>query len=182
MNSFESTLIIGIFVFLVVLLVVRIVKAKNLGPSSMSGNLSDGSEFSETAVDFEKDFFLRAKGGENAVEFLKIADMQDCFVIQSMLLSAGIPSHTENEHVSGIFGNNAGIMNSIFAVRLNILKDDYNEALSIVKDFLEQKVKALADEGNAPKTAENAGEKLLSLEQSLKEQGQAQVLGITVLA
>lgn len=99
------------------------------------------NEFDRVDCDeFDKEFFERCQKGERRQLLCNFASWQDCSIYQGMLLSAGIPSHKEHEHINMVFfGSN--LVSNVFAVQLWILVNDYEEAAVILKDFLEQKIK-----------------------------------------
>jgi hypothetical protein len=100
----------------------------------------------ETAFDdakntdeFSKQFFERAQSGEKAQQFLQLANQTDCALLQGMLQSAGIPSYTDFTHINKFYGPLTEATSSGLSIRLQILINDYDDALSVVKDYIKTK-------------------------------------------
>lgn len=109
-------------------------------------------------TNFEEKFYERVKQGEQYQLFIKISSKQDCVMIRSMLVSAEIPTYTESEHMNGVYGGFSGTVNTVFAIRLFILVDDYEEAYQIVREYIENKKNTLKLENQKN---ENVGTKVL---------------------
>jgi hypothetical protein len=100
----------------------------------------------ETAADdakdvdeFSKAFFERVQAGENAQSFLQLAGQGDCALIQGMLQSAGIPSYTDFTHINKFYGPLTEATASGLSIKLQILTNDYDDALAVVNDYIKTK-------------------------------------------
>lgn len=103
-------------------------KAEILSPD----NAKDTAEFS-------KAFFERAQTGENAQQFLQLANQSDCALIQGMLQSAEIPSYTDFTHINKFYGPLTEASSSGLSIKLQILINDYDDALAVVNDYIKTK-------------------------------------------
>lgn len=133
-------------------------------------------ENTETADDFSREFFERAQAGEAAQKFLQLANQSDCGLIQSLLQSAGIPSYTDFTHINKFYGPLVTATSTGFSITLQILVRDYDDALLIVKDYIENKRKNMPEQNRLRSAAETAGSSLFSVPLVRPEQ----FCGITV--
>lgn len=89
--------------------------------------------------EFSKAFFERAQAGEKAQQFLQLANQTDCALLQGMLQSAGIPSYTDFTHINKFYGPLTEATSSGLSIRLQILINDYDDALAVVNDYTKTK-------------------------------------------
>ena len=90
-------------------------------------------------AEFSKAFFERAQAGENAQQFLQLANQSDCALIQGMLQSAEIPSYTDFIHINKFYGPLTEATSSGLSIKLQILVNDYDDALAVVNDYIKTK-------------------------------------------
>lgn len=109
-------------------------------------NEKKGHASTESAADdakntdeFSKAFFERAQAGESAQQFLMLAGQGDCAIIQGMLQSAGIPSYTDFTHINKFYGPLTEATSSGLSIKLQILTNDYDDALAVVNDYIKTK-------------------------------------------
>lgn len=104
--------------------------------------------------DFEDSFFKAVQNGEESQRFLSLSSQRDCAIIRSLLSADNIPSYTEGEHMNNIYGGLAGTMNAVVAIKLYILKKDYETAYEIVSDFMNSKIKKFNEENSESKASD----------------------------
>lgn len=106
-------------------------------------------------MNFEKGYFAGLENGEKAQQFLVLGGIKDCSMIRSLLLSEGIPTYVENEHINSFYsvGVNA---QAGFSIKLFILVKDYEKAYEIVLDYV-NRLSPLAPE---KESSENVSEKI----------------------
>jgi hypothetical protein len=104
------------------------------------------TESSVTAADdakdtdeFSKAFFERVQAGEQAQPFLLFAGQSDCALVQSMMQSAGIPSYTDFTHINKFYGPLTEATASGLSIKLQILINDYEDAVAVLNDYLKSK-------------------------------------------
>jgi hypothetical protein len=85
--------------------------------------------------EFSKAFFERVQSGEKAQPFLQLANQSDCALLQGMLQSAGIPSYTDFTHINKFYGPLTDATTSGLSIKLQILVNDYEDALAVVNDY-----------------------------------------------
>lgn len=94
---------------------------------------------SEEIEDFEKNYFERIENGEKSQQFLLLGGQQDCSLIRSLLAADNIPSYVENENINRIYGGTPTAVTGVFALKLFILVNDYDNAYEIVCDYANSK-------------------------------------------
>lgn len=137
---------------------------KNRGNDSEGGLselYSDENEYDRAVKEsgsqaFEEKYFERVRNGEDFQQFLVIGGQQDCGLIRSLLAADGIPSYTENENVNSMYGGTPASVTGVFAIKLYILVNDYEEAYEIVCDYVKSK-KETFDSAEKKPVAEVAG-------------------------
>lgn len=136
-------------------------------------------------MNFEKGYFAALENGEKAQQFLIVGGTRDCALIRSLLLSEGIPSYTENEHLNSFFsvGVNA---QAGFSIKLFILVKDYEKAYEIVMDYINR----LSPVSPSETKKEDLGEKIKTTTAEvvsgmffvpLPQNAEEKTLGITIL-
>ncbi|HAH60751.1 MAG TPA: hypothetical protein DCL73_01490 [Treponema sp.] len=97
------------------------------------------SDDAKNTDEFSKAFFERAQAGETAQQFLQLSNQTDCALLQGMLQSAGIPSYTDFTHINKFYGPLTEATPSGLSIRLQILINDYDDALAVVNDYTKTK-------------------------------------------
>lgn len=130
--------------------------------------------------DFEKQFFAEVQSGKPYLHFLNLNSQVDCMIIRSMLASMKIPTYIEGDNVNRIYGSGASFLSNIFNIKLYILLEDYDEAFSTVKDYINNKLETLTkdNEKNNYKKARAILEMLVAVYIISDAQ---EILGITIM-
>ena len=102
-------------------------------------------------TNFEERFFSEVKNGRDYQHFLNLSSQMDCMFIRSLLASMDIPTYIEGENMNKIFGGTATTLTNVFKIKLYILTDDYDEASSVVIDYISNKVKSLSEKNGKDK-------------------------------
>lgn len=134
---------------------------------------NENSEDNETS--FDKMFFESVNNGEKYQQIFTISSSSDCSMLRSLLLSAGISTYLKDEHMNNIYGGMSGLMTAIVPNRVYILYKDYDDAISVVKDFLITKIKLNEDK--------NYTEDMLKFVESLSPSSindEKEILGIII--
>lgn len=128
-------------VYIVALIIFGILKA-------VCKNESDEVVADDVYVEdsFDRMFFERTQKGENYQQFLSISSQKDCAIIRSLLHADNIPTYVEGEHMNSIYGGISGTMNAVVAIRLYVLKNDYDKALEIVRGIIESKLENISED------------------------------------
>lgn len=100
-------------------------------------------EDSVSESDFSKDLFFETAKGEEYQVLAKIPSQAETGLIQSILHSAGIPSYSELDYSSGIFGSATNVMSSMSSSKLYVLKKDYDASLLLLLDFLKNNLESI---------------------------------------
>ena len=109
----------------------------------MNSNLEENE-----SIDFEKleeKLFNEVKNGKAYQHFLDLSSQMDCMLIRSILASMDIPTYIEGDHMNTIYGGTANMLTNIFKIKLYILTDDYDEASTVVVDYINNKAKSLSE-------------------------------------
>jgi hypothetical protein len=100
--------------------------------------------------EMEEMFFHEVSNGKERYRFLIIDNQFDLMFVKSLFQSENIPYYIEFEHVSsirpGMFIGDLGNYNVLY-----ILDEDYNDAIKVIKSYIETKRK-----NTEPQVAENA--------------------------
>lgn len=169
--------------FIVILLIGFIIWSLYYSVNKQEENFSEEQieeNINETIEDFDEKFFEYTRNGEKYQHFLSLSSMRDCALIRGLLQADNIPSYTEGEHMNSIYGGLAGTMNAVVAIKLYILYKDYDRAIEIIKDFLEQKIERISSESE-----KSFGRKVLDSISTLcnvSENNSCEFLGIVILA
>ena len=135
----------------------------------------------EVPDDFDDDFFERCQNGESRQLLLKVASLQECTMIQSLLASNGVPSHREHEHFNSLYGSGMSILlNATFSIQLWILTSDYDVAFEIVRDYISQKCNDLKNRSSTSKGHKLIEKTLSILFAPYPISKSYQLLGITI--
>ena len=123
----------GIFVFLFL--------KKSWKENSEGVKLNDGTAAEDEALDdvveMEDAFFEAVQSGKKAVKFMHLFYQEDLMMIKSLFQSEHIPYRVENEHVASVLVGYGvtGFNHTDFY----ILREDYDDAFKIVKEYAENK-------------------------------------------
>ncbi|MBO5137735.1 MAG: hypothetical protein J6B81_04500 [Spirochaetaceae bacterium] len=88
----------------------------------------------------EESFCNQVNSGEPYQHFLSLTYDSDCSIIQSMLSGSNIPSYSEFRHFNIIRGGGFFSGRTGTNIRLSILCKDYDDALEVVKGYLQSKI------------------------------------------
>ena len=112
----------------------------------MDTNLNESENIDKTVdyTDFEEKFFKEVRDGKDWQHFLNVSSQSDCMLIRSILSSMEIPTYTEGEHINKIYGGMSTCLTNVFKIKVYILVDDYDEAITIVKDYIKNKINSLS--------------------------------------
>lgn len=128
-----AAVLAGIFLFLFL--------KKSWEENSQGVKLNDGSteesEALENIVEMEDAFFEAVRGGKKSIKFMYLFYQEDIMIIKSLFQNEGIPFRTENEHLSSILVG-SGVAGTNYTA-FYILREDYEDALKIVKEYAENK-------------------------------------------
>ncbi|UTC61423.1 DUF2007 domain-containing protein [Treponema sp. OMZ 787] len=137
----------GIFLFLFL--------KKSWEENSQGVRLNDGTaaedEALENIVEMEDIFFEAVKSGKKAVKFMHLFYQEDLMMIKSLFQSEHIPYRIENEHVASVLVGYG--VTGFNHTDLYILREDYDDAFKIVKEYAENKQLS----GTSSSMAEKAG-------------------------
>jgi hypothetical protein len=93
---------------------------------------------SNDTIEMENIFFDEVNKGKTKIKFLKIDSQFDLMFIKSLFQSESIPYYIEFENISrirpGMYIGDLGNYNLLY-----ILDEDYNYAIDIIKDYIENK-------------------------------------------
>ena len=184
-------LIVG--AFLAVLIISRIVRESSKNNSKKLSDIKKSTEYlsendpAQQEVEqinfenFEEELFKRTQAGVQHQLFLSMASKLDCMIIRSLLSAENIPTYVEGEHMNNIYGGLAGTLTAVIAIKLYILRNDYDKAFDIVREYINKKVedlkKAREEEQNYEKAKNIAMALFLGTVPISKSE---EILGITV--
>lgn len=100
---------------------------------------------------FEEKFFEEVRNGKKYQHFLNLCSQMDCMFIRSVLSSMNIPTYIEGENVNKLYGGASTFLTNIFKIKLYILVDDYDEASTVIKDYIKNKVNSLSEKNGKDK-------------------------------
>ena len=130
-------------------------------------------------ADFSLGFFEGTQMGKKHQVFVRTSSPQDAGMIQSLLYSSGISSYSQFEHVTGVFGNTEGMSDSLFASKIQILEEQYDDAFQILVDYIGKKADmAIKKAGSSESLAWQGVYDLLRSGQVLEKKHE--IFGITV--
>jgi ABC-type antimicrobial peptide transport system permease subunit len=125
---------IGIIIALILFISIFALFAKNKEGNSNENDVKDDSENNE----IEELFFKEVSSGKEKYRFLKISSQFDLMFIKSLFQSESIPYYVEFEKISrtrpGMYVGDLGNYNLLY-----ILDDDYDDALEVVKNYMQTK-------------------------------------------
>lgn len=135
MNFMNLVILITVIIFVVSIFKNQIKKAE------FGTVLSDSSTEEKTALDdiveMEDAFFEAVKNGREAVKFMHLFYGQDIMMLKAAFQSEGIPYKIENEHLPQVLTGQGVI--GFYHSDFYILKEDYEDALKIVQEYVENK-------------------------------------------
>lgn len=112
-------------------------------------------------MDMNESFIAAAqKSKSEIIDAITVYSVQDLNLIRSLLFSSGIESYVQNEHSSTIF-QGIGI-NGLSSMTISLFKTDYEEATSIVEEYIVNKKKEDNNKRNVKNKARNIGEFIVS--------------------
>ncbi len=110
---------------------------KNTEGIKLSDGTSEAPDALNGMIEMQEYFFSEIQKGKKAVKFMHLFYQQDIMVIQSIFQSNGIPYKIENNHLPSVLTGYCvyGFNHADFY----ILRENYDEALNIVKEYAERK-------------------------------------------
>jgi hypothetical protein len=123
----------------VILICVTVYVSRKNEKKRISSTEAAAADDAKDVDEFSKAFFERVQTGESAQPFLQLAGQGDCALIQGMLQSAGIPSYTDFTHINKFYGPLTEATSSGLSIKLQILTNDYDDALAVVNDYIKTK-------------------------------------------
>jgi hypothetical protein len=131
----NTLLMFAVISLVLIYAIARKYKEKHHG--SDNSKKKPDAEITDELVEMEDIFFEKIRNGATEIRFLDIYTQYDLMILKSLFQSEGIPYRTEFECLAKVkSGPHIGGQNNIY---LYILKEDIDDAIELVKNYLQSK-------------------------------------------
>jgi hypothetical protein len=134
----------SIIIFALILITIFALFSRNRGNTDIKTkrDFDENIEINEV----EEKFFDEVHNGKMKYKFLKIDNQFDLMFVKSLFQSENVPYYVEFENISrmrpGMYIGDLGNYNLLY-----ILEEDYDDALKIIKSYIERKNKSQTQDG-----------------------------------
>ncbi len=146
------------FLLIIILVVLAIPIIKRIIDNSINRNTSD----IETISEMEELFHQRTQNGTPFLRIAYVYDELDIMFIKSIFQSEGIPYFFEFENISNLRLGLA--FNDYNKTILNVLEEDYEDAMKILSEYRKNKSSGSQPENNSAKESPSHAKEINTIE------------------